>query len=53
MFFYIKFLSNFRKDTPDADLVPSKVANLKYPQTVIKFYEERLTWHSAPNPDEK
>ena len=40
---FFKLLS-FRKGTDRADLIPSTIANVKWPQIVIKFYEDRVTW---------
>ncbi|KAH8378049.1 hypothetical protein KR093_008686 [Drosophila rubida] len=41
----LTFLIQF-KGVDQAEMVPSTVANVKIPQMVIRFYEERLSWYS-------
>ena len=38
-----------RKGTDAVDMVSASEANVKCPQIVIRFYEDRITWKRAKN----
>lgn len=35
------------QETDEVNLIPASIANLKWPQIVIQFYEARLSFHSS------
>lgn len=37
--------SRHRKNSEDVALLPAREASARYPQMVINFYEQKLTWH--------
>ena len=41
----LNFLIKF-KDVAESQFVPAKTANLKYPQDVIRFYENCINWEN-------
>ena len=40
------------KGSNEVDLVPARQANVKCPQIVIQFYEQRFKWHSSANKED-
>lgn len=39
--------SHHRKNSEDVALLPAREASARYPQMVINFYEQKLTWHCS------